>query len=1290
MLADMEAKHTRARGDAVDETYEKLQRFQIDRRRIVFALNSSKRSGGYGVVRQADLYPSSYLPTWFASRYVPPQRVAVKEIRISEVEDLANTKRAFIKELLVWSSLEDHPGIAKFIGFYAKFTRSEAWLLSPWEGYGNISEFIGKRELEVPEKLSLVHDTIEALKFLHERNPPVCHGDIKSANVLVNGNFRAVLCDFGLARLYEDSGFGRLETTTGFKGSIRWCSPEILDGAPRTPGSDIYAWAWLVWEIMTGELPYEGTFAEYSIIRKIFESPLPQVDGESRLGDCLQVWELMTRCWAAEPEDRPTANMCRTTVAYLPRCPPTSQDSTDHVQSAQLLENLGDLESWKGHYNEGLSHLETALRLYEQDGNSKGVASVLKKQAAVYYRHSYHLKALSVCINALEKYRALDDQLGTGEILLIMGSCLAIQDKREEALPFLKEALASFRARGNDVGRVQCLERIGEICRRQDQYEEASSTLANAIDIARRCGDKLGEVKSTICLGIVESVWVDVAQGTSTLSSACNMARKIGWDYGTASSLIHMGINETLENRFSGAEELYRESIVVSRRSKAWWKLAQGLSSLGRCLRRLDRNEEAAEAFDESNSVYHEISLVTHDSAQIACDLAAIKREQGKSDESLIWYDRAITQFRDLQDARWLSYCYEEKGYVLEAIQLHDEAALFYEAALVMSSQETTMHDQYDRRLVTSLASLPKTLMNDSNGDYPNWQPPASSSRYSPSSNETYEKLQRFQIDRRRIVFALNGSKRSGGYGVVRQADLYPSSYLPTWFASRYKQPQRVAVKAIRISAVDDLDNAKRAFIKELLVWSSLEDHPGIAKFIGFYAEFESSEAWFFSPWEGHGNVSEFIGKWELEVPEKLSLLLENLGDLESWKGRYTEGLSHLEKALRLYEQERDSKGVASVLKKQAGVYYRHSYHLKALSVCINALEKYRALDDQLGMEEILLIMGSCFAIQDKSEEALCFLREALASFRARGNDVGRVQCLERIGEIYRRQAKNQEAFSTLTHAIEIARRCGDKLGEAKATICLGIVERDRVGRAQGAYTLSRGCDMARKIGWDWGTASSLIDIGYMEEMEGRIPEAEKLYRESIVLSRRSKAWWKLAQGLYCLGLCLGRLDRSDEAAEAYEEAYSMYHEISLATSDPAAVASELASIKWVQGKFDESLIWYNRAITKYRSLQDAKQLSGCYEGKGGVLTTIERYDEAALLFEAALVLDPQETRFLRHRLITQLASLPKTLMKWERPKRPQSPYPISAISPLLCDVKRLQRRLPQLATASLKLPIQL
>ncbi|KAG8902478.1 hypothetical protein FRC01_009570, partial [Tulasnella sp. 417] len=151
-----DAERKRLRVQAVDETYTGLKQHQIDRRRIVFVRDELRRSGGYGVVRRAQLYSSAYLPIWLAPRFQgPPQLVAVKQIRISAADNPLELKRAFTKEVLVWSSLLTHPGIAKFLGFYADFENSEAWLVSPWEPYGNITDFISRRELEVPEKLSL-------------------------------------------------------------------------------------------------------------------------------------------------------------------------------------------------------------------------------------------------------------------------------------------------------------------------------------------------------------------------------------------------------------------------------------------------------------------------------------------------------------------------------------------------------------------------------------------------------------------------------------------------------------------------------------------------------------------------------------------------------------------------------------------------------------------------------------------------------------------------------------------------------------------------------------------------------------------------------------------------------------------------------------------------------------------------------------------------------------------------------------------------------------------------------
>ncbi|KIO23556.1 hypothetical protein M407DRAFT_27007 [Tulasnella calospora MUT 4182] len=100
-------------------------------------------------------------PTYGWLRGNMVQLVAVKQIKMSRADHMYKLERAVTREVFL-----------------------EAWLISPWEPHGNIGEFIGRHKLEVPEKLSLIHDT--ALAFLHQMNPPICHGDLNSANVLIH------------------------------------------------------------------------------------------------------------------------------------------------------------------------------------------------------------------------------------------------------------------------------------------------------------------------------------------------------------------------------------------------------------------------------------------------------------------------------------------------------------------------------------------------------------------------------------------------------------------------------------------------------------------------------------------------------------------------------------------------------------------------------------------------------------------------------------------------------------------------------------------------------------------------------------------------------------------------------------------------------------------------------------------------------------------------------------------------------------------------------------------------
>lgn len=413
-------------------------------------------------------------------------------------------------------------------------------------------------------------------------------------------------------------------------------------------------------------------------------------------------------------------------------------------------------------------------------------------------------------------------------------------------------------------------------------------------------------------------------------------------------------------------------------------------------------------------------------------------------------------------------------------------------------------------------------------------------------------------------------------------------------------------------------------------------------------------------------------------------MLLENLGDLESWKSNYEEGLAFLEQALELYEQEGNNRGIASVLRKQASISYRHSYHVKALDAASAALEKFKVLSDPLGTAESMYLIGSALTVQSKEDAAAPFLDQALAIYRTHSNDVGIVQCLERLGEIQRRRGLYEQALITLEEAVGIASRCGYKLGEAKALAILGLMQRDDLEK--GTSTLLRACEMARSIGWDYGVSTTLMDLGRFKVFQGNYQEGGELLQESIAVARRCKFPWRLGQALQELGVNLKNQERFDEAAEALDESYSAFQDISL-SGDAAASADLLGEVKKQQRLLRSALYWWTVAIAEYRKCRDKSGVSGCLARRAEALEELEQYDEAALHLEASLVLSQEigsHDYVVWYR--SRLSAIPRTTIKWES-RRDSWPGPVGTqqASRLLCDLKKLQRRLPQFMTPSPK-----
>ena len=121
--------------------------------------------------------------------------------------------------------------------------------------HDTLKDIINKEGAMIEDRaVRIIKDILKALVDIHGID--VIHRDIKPHNILVTKDGTTKLCDFGIA-IYPESM--NLTKTSEVIGSVQYLAPETVHGADASPQSDIYALGIVLFEILTAELPFNGT-----------------------------------------------------------------------------------------------------------------------------------------------------------------------------------------------------------------------------------------------------------------------------------------------------------------------------------------------------------------------------------------------------------------------------------------------------------------------------------------------------------------------------------------------------------------------------------------------------------------------------------------------------------------------------------------------------------------------------------------------------------------------------------------------------------------------------------------------------------------------------------------------------------------------------------------------------------------------------------------------------------------------------------------------------------------------
>lgn len=307
--------------DILQSTLDDLSHFAVQPSDLTFEDEPEIGAGGYGEVFLATLVRSSTAPV----------KVAVKQLRMVQAKAIRRrVALRLARELKVWASA-NHPNILKLVGFHLSENLGSAQLISPYMSNGSVKDYINKSQPAVDTRLQFARGITSGIHYLHSCHPPICHGDLKPSNVLVNDNIEAVLCDFGLATFITESGASSgLTTSRSPKGSIRYMSPELIQEteAQHSLKSDIWAWACTVFEVVTDSEPYSNANRDVIVMRSLMLGKPPgSVDllnnvshsGTSGTRTLDRLKSIIPACWATDPADRPASSEIFNHLAFLHR-----------------------------------------------------------------------------------------------------------------------------------------------------------------------------------------------------------------------------------------------------------------------------------------------------------------------------------------------------------------------------------------------------------------------------------------------------------------------------------------------------------------------------------------------------------------------------------------------------------------------------------------------------------------------------------------------------------------------------------------------------------------------------------------------------------------------------------------------------------------------------------------------------------------------------------------------------------------------------------------------------------
>jgi eukaryotic-like serine/threonine-protein kinase len=228
---------------------------------------------------------------WLAQDLELDRRVALKILHSRFAQDQEFVER-FRREASSAGGLQ-HPNV---VAVYDRGEFRDSYYIAMEYVEGDSLKDLIKQGMTVPAAVEVIRQVLEAARFAHKKG--IVHRDMKPHNILIDGEGRARVTDFGIAR----AGSSEITQTGSVMGTAQYLSPEQAQGKDVTEASDIYSIGVVLYEALTGHVPFEADSPVAVALKQVQEVPRRPSTLNPEVSPALDA--VVMRALAKQPERR--------------------------------------------------------------------------------------------------------------------------------------------------------------------------------------------------------------------------------------------------------------------------------------------------------------------------------------------------------------------------------------------------------------------------------------------------------------------------------------------------------------------------------------------------------------------------------------------------------------------------------------------------------------------------------------------------------------------------------------------------------------------------------------------------------------------------------------------------------------------------------------------------------------------------------------------------------------------------------------------------------------------------